>query len=119
MNRQELAAYLTDTYSTAGEHLFARYPNFQVFRHTGNKKWFAVLMDIPRKNLGLDGEGEISVVNLKCDTRLIGSFRMEPGIFPGWHMNKAHWLSVALDGTVEDEKIQFLVDMSYELTKKC
>ena len=43
---------------------------------------------------------------------------MEPGIFPGWHMNKAHWLSVALDGTVEDEKIRFLVDMSHELTKK-
>ena len=118
MKRQELAAYLTDTYSAVGEHLFARYPNFQVFRHGGNKKWFAVIMDIPGKHLGLTGDGEISVVNLKCDTRLIGAFREEPGIFPGWHMNKAHWLSVALDGTVEDEKIRFLVDMSYELTKK-
>ena len=118
MNRQELAAYLTETYNTTDEYLFARYPNFQVFRHNGKKKWFAVLMDIPRKNLGLEGENEISVVNLKCDTRLIGSFRMEPGIFPGWHMNKAHWLTVALDGTVEDEKIKFLVDMSYELTKR-
>ena len=118
MNRRELAAYLTDTYSTGGEHLFARYPSFQVYRHHGNKKWFAVIMDIPRKNLKLPGEGEISVVNLKCDTRLIGSFREEPGIFPGWHMNKAHWISVALDGTVENEKIKFLVDMSYELTKK-
>lgn len=117
MNRQELAAYLTETYSTTGEYLFTRYPSFLVFRHAGNKKWFAVLMDIPRKNLGLEGEGEISVVNLKCDTRLIGSFREEPGIFQGWHMNKAHWLSVALDGTVEDEKIKFLMDMSYELTK--
>ena len=117
MNRQELAAYLTETYSTTGEHLFARYPNFQVFRHHGNKKWFAVLMNIPRKNLALEGDSEISVVNLKCDTRLIGSFRMKPGIFPGWHMNKAHWLSVALDRTVKDEKIKFLVDMSYELTK--
>ena len=117
MNRQELEAYLTDTYSCTGEYLFARYPNFQVFRHTGNKKWFTVHMDIPRKNLGLEGNGEISVVNLKCDTRLIGSFRMEAGIFPGWHMNKAHWLSVALGSTVEDEKIKFLVDMSYELTK--
>lgn len=116
MNR--LAAYLTDNYGTTGEHLFARYPNFLVFRHTGNKKWFAVLMDIPRKNLGLTGDGEISVVNLKCDARLIDSSRMEPGIFPGWHMNKAHWLTVALDGTVDDEKIRFLVDMSYDLTKK-
>ena len=117
MTRSELAAYLTDTYSATGENLFARYPSFQVFRHQGNKKWFAVIMDIPRKNLRLPGEGKISVVNLKCDTRLIGSFREEPGIFPGWHMNKAHWLSVALDGTVEDEKIRFLVDMSYVLTK--
>jgi predicted DNA-binding protein (MmcQ/YjbR family) len=41
---------------------------------------------------------------------------MEPGIFPGWHMNKAHWLTVALDSTVEDEKIKFLVDMSFALT---
>jgi predicted DNA-binding protein (MmcQ/YjbR family) len=48
---------------------------------------------------------------------LIGFFRKIPDIFPGWHMNKAHWLSVALDSTVEDEKIWFLVDMSYELTK--
>ena len=34
MNRQELAAYLTDTYGTAGEHLFAKYPSFLVFRGT-------------------------------------------------------------------------------------
>ena len=118
MNRSELEAYITEIYSTEGEHLFAKYPDFLVFRHSGNKKWFAVIMDIPRKNLGLPGDDDISVVNLKCDTRLIGSFREEPGIFPGWHMNKAHWLSVALDSTVEDEKIRFLVDMSYELTKK-
>ena len=72
----------------------------------------------PQKNLGLSGEGEISVVNLKCDTRLIGSFRMEPGIYPGWHMNKAHWLTVALDGTVEAEKIKFLLDMSYDLIRR-
>ena len=118
MKREELTAYLADTYSADGEHLFTKYPSFLVFRHSGSRKWFAVIMDIPRKNLNLPGEGDISVANLKCDTRLIGSFREEPGIFPGWHMNKAHWLSVALDGTVEDEKLKFLVDMSYELTKK-
>ena len=117
MNGTDWEQYLQETYGTAEEHLFARYPNFQVFRHNGKKKWFAVLMDIPGKNLGLPGNGEISVVNLKCDTRLIGAFRMEPGIFPGWHMNKAHWLSVALDGSVDEEKLRFLVDMSCELTK--
>ena len=92
MNREELAAYLTDTYSVEGEHLFAKYPGFLVFRHNRNRKWFAVIMDIPKKNLKLPGDGEISVVNLKCNTRLIGSFREEPGIFPGFREKECNLL---------------------------
>ncbi len=117
MNRIELENYINDTFSTTGEQLFVRYPSFQVFRHQGNRKWFAVIMDIPRKNLGLSGDEMISVVNLKCDPLLIGSFREEPGIFPAWHMNKAHWLTVALDGTAANEPLMFLLNMSYERTK--
>ena len=49
MTRQELAAYLTDTYIATGENLFAKYPSFLVFRHNGDRKWFAVIMDIPRR----------------------------------------------------------------------
>ncbi len=60
-----------------------------------------------QKNLGLPNGDEISVVNPKCDTRLIGSFRENSGTFPGWHTNKAHWLTVALDGSVEKEKSNF------------
>ena len=115
MNRTELENYISETFSATGEQLFAK---LRVFRHLGSRKWFAVIMDIPRKNLGLSGDGEISVVNLKCDPILIGSFRGEPGIFPAWHMNKAHWLSVSLDGTTSDDSLMFLLDMSYELTKK-
>ena len=43
--------------------------------------------------------------------------REEPGMFPAYHMNKAHWLTIALDGSAEEGKIKFLLDMSYELTK--
>ncbi len=83
MTRQKIADYLADTYSAEGERIFAKYPSFLVFRHSRNRKWFPVIIDIPRKNLGLTSEGEISVVNLKCDTRLIGTFWEEPSIFPG------------------------------------
>ncbi|MBQ6797814.1 MAG: MmcQ/YjbR family DNA-binding protein [Oscillospiraceae bacterium] len=118
MNRAEYTAWLKNTYSAEGERLFSRYPDFLVFRHGGNRKWFAVIMDLPHKNLGLDGAGKISVVNLKCDPRLIASFREEAGIYPGWHMNKAHWLSVSLEGGVKEDLLRFLTDMSYERTKK-
>jgi predicted DNA-binding protein (MmcQ/YjbR family) len=75
-------------------------------------------MDIPRSRLGLRGESTIDIVNLKCDPVLTGSLRMEKGIFPAYHMNKDKWISVALDGSVDDEQIKMLLDMSYELTFK-
>lgn len=117
MNTDKWQAYIGRTYDTIGENLFAQYPGFRVFRHQSNRKWFAVFMEIPREKLGLSGGGDIRVVNVKCDTRLIGSFREEKGIFPAYHMSKAHWLTLSLDGSVEDEKIKFLLDMSYDLTK--
>ena len=55
---------------------------------------------------------------IETDRLVLRPFRKELDNFPGWHMNEAHWLSVALDGTVADEKIKFLVDMSYGLAKK-
>ena len=117
MNRNELQGYMEFCYAAVGEQLFAGSPSIAVFRHQSNRKWFAVIMEIPRGKLGLRGDGNIPIVNLKCDPRLIGSFRLEPGIYPAYHMSKAHWLTVSLDGCVEDDKLKFLVEMSYDLTK--
>lgn len=117
MNRYALQAYIEETYGAAGEYLFAGDPATCVFRHGNNRKWFAIFMEIPKAKLGLETAGNICVVNFKCDPRLIGSFRLEPGIYPAYHMSKAHWLTVALDGTVPEDKVKFLLDMSYDLTK--
>lgn len=119
MEKSEYITYIKETYGAKGECLWAKYPTYMVFRHNSNRKWFAAIMEIPREKLGLSGDGDICVVNVKCDTRLIGSFREEKGIFPAYHMSKAHWLTVALDGTVEADKVRFLLDMSYDLTKGC
>lgn len=40
------------------------------------------------------------------------------GILPAYHMNKEHWITILLDGTVSKEKICELIDISYELTGK-
>ncbi|UKI13983.1 MAG: hypothetical protein L6V85_07610 [Clostridiales bacterium] len=52
-----------------------------MFRHANSKKWFAVVMDVPKFRLGLDGEELIDVVNLKCDSVLVGSLLCESGFF--------------------------------------
>lgn len=110
--------YIEEFCGAKGEYPFAGDPSTCVFRHQANRKWFAVIMEIPREKLGIPGEEKIRVINLKCDTRMIGVFRQESGSYPGYHMHKAHWLTVLLDGTVGDDKIKFLIDMSYDLTKK-
>lgn len=116
MNREELTNYILETYNASQDYLWAKYPDFAVFRHVNNKKWFALIMGIPRNKLGLQGDELLDVVNFKCDPILIGSLREENGFFPAYHMSKASWITVALDGTVSEDKIKMLLDMSYELT---
>lgn len=106
MTRDELQRYIFDHYSTEPDYPWADAPNHAVFRHGGNRKWFALVLDVPRNKLGLPGTQMIDVVNLKCDPILIGSLRGEPGIFPAYHMNKDRWLSVALDGSAADDQIR-------------
>ena len=117
MNRQQLEAFVSGTYDADAKHPWVQYPNYAVFRHASNQKWFAAFMDIPKSKLGLEGDESIDVLNVKCDPLLIGSLRQEKGFFPAYHMNKDNWITVALDGSVADEELKWLLDMSYDLTK--
>lgn len=117
MNRAELEQFILNHYSTEPNHPWMKYPNFAVFRHTSNQKWFALIMDVPKKKLGLQGDEPLDVVNLKCEPILMGSLLGELGFFPAYHMSKDSWITVALDGSVPDDKIKLLLDVSYEATK--
>ena len=57
MTRTELEAHISETYAVEADRPWAKYPEHLVFRHTGNRKWFALLMTVPRRALGLPGDG--------------------------------------------------------------
>ena len=116
MNREELEAYILNHYSTEPDYPWEDTPRAAVFRHANNRKWFALMMEVPRDKLGLAGAEKLDIVNFKCDPILIASLRGEPGIFPAYHMNKSSWITAALDGSVSTETIELLLDVSYELT---
>ena len=118
MNRKELKQYIQNTFNVNPDYPWVKQPDNEVFRHSSNKKWFALIMNVEKSKLGLLEEGMLEVVNLKCDAILLGSLQGKKGIFPGYHMNKANWITVALDGSVDDETIKMLVDLSYEITLK-
>ena len=117
MNREELEAYIQNHYATLPDYPWAETPRAAVFRHASNRKWFALMMEVPRGRLGLPGVEPLDIVNFKCYPILIVSLRGESGIFPAYHMNKASWITAALDGSVPAETIELLLDVSYELTK--
>ncbi len=117
MKREELEAYIAQTYNAQADYPWAKYPRDEVFRHSNNGKWFALVMEVPKARLGLAEDGILDVVNLKCDPILIGSLRGRPGFFPAYHMNKDSWITVALDGSVEADEVKALLDMSFELTR--
>lgn len=118
MNCSELKAYIYRTYNAKAEFLWSKSPNSMIFRHSGNRKWFAAVLEVEKNRLGLSENGIMYVLNVKCDPIMIGSFIHETGFFPAYHMNKENWISIALDGSTDDKKIKSLLDVSYELTLK-
>ena len=65
-----------------------------------------------------EGDG-VATVNLKCDPELALELRHQfPAVTPGWHMNKRHWNSVLLDGTVPDDEVVEMLRHSYVLVAR-
>lgn len=116
MYRKELEEYIRTYYSGESDYPWIKYPNYEVFRHTSNKKWFALIMEVSKNKLGLPESDILSVVNFKCDPALTDSLLGKNGYFPAYHMNKVNWITVALDGSVPDNEIKLLLDMSFEAT---
>jgi len=116
VNREEFLEYAEDRFGEMREFPFEDDNVTAVLRHSGNRKWFAIVMTVHCSRLGIDGDRNVDIVNLKCAPEVADSFRHERGVYPAYHMNKRHWISVLLDGSVEDEKLAFLLGVSHELT---
>lgn len=110
--------YIQKKYNERPEFLWENTPQNAAIRHSDTKKWFAVLlMEMSKNKLGLQGEGNADIIDLKCNPELIGTLIDGKSYLPGYHMNKEHWITVVLDGELSMHKIYDLIDLSYELTE--
>jgi len=112
--------HIRHTYGRSPEYPWAKspeQPGSAVFRHAQNQKWFALIIPrLPRHLLHLAGEGSVDVLNVKCDPMLIGSLMGRDGFLPAYHMNKEHWITLLLDGTVAEDELCQLIGLSFSLT---
>ena len=114
-DRESILQLAAEQYGTKPEFPWAKSPESAVLR-CGNGKWYGLVMPVKREKLGLPEDGISDVLNVKCDPLMLGSVLMQKGFFPAYHMNKSHWISVLLDGTVPLERVTAALQMSYALT---
>ena len=116
MTKNEFITYCTDTYGTVPDHPFDDQFETAVLRHSDNRKWYALVMKVSRRKFSLDSDEIIDVVNLKLPTEMFGSFDSSEGVYPAFHMNILHWISVLLPDA-PDDVVNFLINVSFEATK--
>ena len=115
--REKICGYVKRKYGSEPEYLWRRFPDYAVFRHKDNRKWYGLIMDVPRKNLGLPGEGHVDIVNVKLEDLLLADMLVQQdGYFRGYHISRGNWISVLMDGTVPIKDIEKMIDMSYQAT---
>ena len=117
MTKQEFLNYCIDTFGTMPDCPFEEDFVTTVLRHADTRKWYALVMQVSRRKFGQDSDEVIDVVNMKLPLEMSVSFSKEDGIYPAYHMNKTHWISVLLPDA-QDNVVEFLTNVSFDVTDR-
>lgn len=114
---QQVIAYVREEYRDELQFLWRRFPNNAIYRRKDNRKWYAALLVVDRRKLGLDQDGTVEIIDLRGDPDEIGALIDGRKYFPGYHMNKKHWFTLRLDGSVPMVEVLSRLDESYRLAR--
>lgn len=112
--REDILNYVASQYGTKPEYPWFDLPEHAVLRHL-NGKWYGIIMNIPRNRLGLDSTENIDILVCKCDPMMRDFLLTEAGFYPAYHMNKTHWITALLDGSVDKSLVFHILDLSFQL----
>ena len=114
---KEVVDYVKNKYGDELEFLWEKSPKTAVVRRKYSKKWYAVILTISKRKLNLNSDEAVEIINLHNSPEEIEKLIDNKKYFPAYHMNKKHWCTICLDGTVELKEVYKLIDISYELAK--
>ena len=114
---KEIINYINNKYGDKLEFLWEKSPKNAVVRRKSTKKWYVAILTISKRKIGLNSDELVEIINLHNSQEEIEKLIDYKKYFPAYHMNKKHWCTICLDGTVELKEIYKLIDISYELAK--
>ena len=114
----EIIDYCNDKYGENHVNPFKKHPDILAFINEENK-WYALISDVDYNKLkkNTDITTKVKILNVKYPTDKILDIIDNQNIFPAYHMNKKHWISIVLDKNIKLETIKELIDISYSLVK--
>ena len=110
---EALIAYVRQKYGDELEFLWGKYPDAAVWRRKDSKKWYGLLMTISKRKLGLSSDEAAEVLDLRIPSHESADIVDGIRYFPGYHMNKKHWYTIVLDGSVSFTELCGRIDDSY------
>ncbi|MDF9824866.1 putative DNA-binding protein (MmcQ/YjbR family) [Breznakia sp. PF5-3] len=115
---KQVIQYAKETYQDELEFLWKKTPNNAILRRKETNQWYAALLTIKKSKLGIMEDGLIEVIDLRYNPEELVTLIDNKRYFPGYHMNKKHWYTICLDGSVPIEEIYQRIDKSYVLANK-
>lgn len=115
---QRLIVHVRDRYGDELEFLWKRFPDNAIWRRQDTGKWYAALLTVAKHKLGLKGTDPIEILDLRIPPEKMEDTVDHKRFFPGYHMNKKHWYTLLLNGSVPFDEICRRVDESYGLAQK-
>ena len=114
----EVVDYCNNKYGENHVNPFKKHPDILAFVNEKNK-WYALLSDVEynKLNKNTDITTKVKILNVKYPTDRILEIIDNKNIFPAYHMNKKHWISIVLDKNIKFKTIKELIDISYSLVK--
>lgn len=85
-----------------------------VYNAKENGKWYALMMEIPFSKLGITSDEIALILNVKISPEEKETLLQKEGVFEAYHMNKKHWISIALNVCKDEAFIQECIENSYK-----
>ena len=113
---EDVLRYVKERYNSTTVKPFKTNPDIKALV-TPKGKWYALFLDVKYNKLKKDSlvNSKVKVINLKHISSKISTITDDRNIFPSYHMNKNHWISVVLDNNIDIEYVKELIELSYNL----